>query len=305
MATSTYCTLSWRSAISVRGPDAAEFLQGLISNDIRRVSPDLSIWAAFLTAQGKFLHEFCVVREPPSGSEANDPSFLLECERDRRDHLLKRLSLYKLRANIVLSDADDRYVVCASNCDPAAFGLIGALGSTAIVDGAIIMVDPRHTALGVRILIPRNRPNWWADRQFVETAPADWDRQRISLALPDGSRDLVVEKSILLENGFSELNGVDWDKGCFLGQELTARTHYRALIRKRLVPFSFVGEPPVSGAAITQGDREVGTVRSHSGDLVLALVRLDALGGDAGMLVAEGGAILAPQLPDWLAAITQ
>jgi folate-binding protein YgfZ len=124
----------------------------------------------------------------------------------------------------------------------------------------------------------------------------DYDHLRISLGVPDGSRDLPVEKAILLENGFDELNAIDWDKGCYMGQELTARTRYRGLVRKRLMPVAIEGPAPEFGAPLLLGDKEAGEMRSASGDIGLALVRLEALGQGA---LTSGASRLTPAKPDW------
>ncbi|MCZ6861191.1 MAG: folate-binding protein, partial [Alphaproteobacteria bacterium] len=128
--------------------------------------------------------------------------------------------------------------------------------------------------------------------------PEDYDDMRLSLGLPDGSRDLIVGKSTLLESGFEELAGVDWDKGCFLGQELTARTRYRGLVKKRLVPVSIEGALPEPGTIIEQDGREAGEMRSGRGKRGLALLRLDAIERENNPLTA-GEARLTPQKPDW------
>jgi folate-binding protein YgfZ len=134
---------------------------------------------------------------------------------------------------------------------------------------------------------------------FEAAELADYDALRIGLGLPDGSRDMEVEKAILLENGFDELGGVDWDKGCYMGQELTARTKYRALIKKRLLPVRIDGPTPPPDTPILTNGKEVGRLRSSAKGQALALLRLEALNGDAPELVA-GEAKLSPQRPDWL-----
>jgi folate-binding protein YgfZ len=135
---------------------------------------------------------------------------------------------------------------------------------------------------------------------LAETHDA-YDRHRLALGLADGSRDMELERTILLECGFDELHGVDWEKGCFLGQELTARTKYRGLIRKRLIPVLVEGPLPEPGAPILKEDREVGEMRSGSGDLGLAMLRLEALEAGAGPApFMAGEARLTPRLPDWL-----
>jgi folate-binding protein YgfZ len=124
-----------------------------------------------------------------------------------------------------------------------------------------------------------------------------YDRMRLSLGVPDGSRDLPIDKAILLENGFDELNGIDWQKGCYMGQELTARTRYRGLVRKRLLPVAIEGPPPPPGTPVMRGDTEAGVMRSSRDGLGLALLRLEDLG--TGTLTAAGSRV-SPRQPDWM-----
>jgi hypothetical protein len=134
------------------------------------------------------------------------------------------------------------------------------------------------------------------DAGFTASTPAGYDALRIGLGVPDGSRDLEVERSPLLENGFDELHGIDWDKGCFMGQELTARTKYRALIKKRLVPVTIEGPAPEPGTQVTAEGKDAGVLRSSVDGVGLALLRLDRLNAP---LVA-GEARLIPKKPDWV-----
>jgi folate-binding protein YgfZ len=132
--------------------------------------------------------------------------------------------------------------------------------------------------------------------------PADYERLRLSLGVPDGSRDLVVERSTLLESGFEELRGVDFAKGCFVGQELTARMKYRGLVRKRLLPVDLNGPPPAPGTIIRHGEREVGEMRSSCGGHGLALLRLDRIAELAQSetpLLADATEVT-PRKPDWV-----
>jgi folate-binding protein YgfZ len=131
--------------------------------------------------------------------------------------------------------------------------------------------------------------------QTTEDAAA-WDAHRISLGLPDGSRDLEAEKTVLLEAGFDELNGVSWSKGCYMGQELTARTKYRGLVKRRLVPVTIEGPAPAPGTPILRNGTEAGVLRSVAGGMGMALLRLEALGGP----LACGAAHLTPRPPAWL-----
>jgi hypothetical protein len=132
--------------------------------------------------------------------------------------------------------------------------------------------------LGARVILPRNGAERALEGAGLRHAESEqYERLRLSLGVPDGSRDLLVEKAILLEAGFDELHGIDWDKGCYMGQELTARTKYRGLIKKRLMPVAVEGRLPEPGTAITLGDHEVGEIRSGRGEIALALLRLEAV----------------------------
>jgi folate-binding protein YgfZ len=286
--------LDARGVLRVAGEDRRGFLQGIVSNDVAKAGPDRALWSAFLTPQGKFLHEFFL-------AEWHD-AFLLDCEAARLADLQRRLSIYKLRSKVVLEDASEEFAV-AVLFGPGtleSLGLSEAPGSAAPFAGGLAYVDPRLAALGARALLPRaGAAAALKAAGFRLATPADYDRVRISLGVPDGSRDLEVEKSILLENGFDELHGVDWDKGCFMGQELTARTKYRALIKKRLMPVEIEGPAPAPGTPVLAGGKEAGVMRSAAGGLGLALLRLEALENGASVPLTAGEAKLMPKKPDW------
>jgi hypothetical protein len=147
--------------------------------------------------------------------------------------------------------------------------------------------DPRLPEAGCRCLTTDDLPTTAADR--------DYDAHRLALGLPNGPPDLEADKTLLLEAGFDELGGVSWDKGCYMGQELTARTKYRGLIKRRLVPVTLSAPVPV-GTPVTTGDTEIGTLRSSAGNLALATLRLDALDKP----LHAGSAQVTPQIPAWM-----
>lgn len=287
-----------RGVLSLTGPDTVSFLQGLISNDAARAAPDRAIWSALLTPQGKFLHDFFLV--------VLDGRLLLDCEGERRADLFQRLRRYKLRSKVDLVDETEGFAVAQLwGADAAAaVGLSGTdAGAAAPWAGGVAFVDPRLPGLGIRAILPRAE----AERAISETglapgSPADLDRLRLQLGVPDGSRDLPVEKAFLLESGFDELNGVDWQKGCYVGQELTARTKYRGLVRKRLMPVRIEGTPDDPEGRITLDGRDAGELRSHDGDWGLALLRLEAVSraDESGSTLTCGNARLAPVVPDWI-----
>ena len=286
-----FAVLEDRSVLSVSGRDRVSFLQGLVSNDIEKAGPGSAIYAALLTPQGKYLYDFFIVEAGEAG-EAGD-ALLLDCERAGLDGLKKRLSLYKLRADVTFKDRSDEWVVAA---------VFGNGSIEAAIEGVAVFADPRLAKAGVRCILPKAEARTILEKAGLTPAnEADYDRLRLTLGLPDGSRDLIAEKSTLLESGFDELNGVDWDKGCYMGQELTARTKYRGLVKKRLMPVTFDGPPPEPGTPVMLEGKEAGEVRSSQttadGGIGLALIRLDALEHSADL--KAGDVSVTPSKPDW------
>jgi folate-binding protein YgfZ len=282
-----------RGILALTGEDRVSFLQGLVSNDILKLAPGQALWTAFLTAQGKYLHDFFVV---PWGE-----TLLLEGEGARIADLKKRLGLYKLRAKIAIEDVSAGFEVWLGWGEGAAAAPgLDTAGRAAAIGEGIGFVDPRLAALGIRLIAPIGTgAEILAARGWQPGEWADWERLRLTQGVPDGSRDLVPEKSILLESGFDELHGIAWDKGCYIGQELTARTKYRGLVKKRLMPVMIEGKLPEPGTLVLREDGgEAGEIRSGQGDRALALIRLEAL--DAGGVLTAGGARVAPGVPEWL-----
>ncbi|MCW5699116.1 MAG: folate-binding protein YgfZ [Rhodospirillales bacterium] len=297
MGDCSYAILDQRGVLAVEGGDACSFLQGLVSNDVRRVSPDQAVYAAFLTPQGKYLHDFFMVE--------HEGAILIDCEAARLADLKRRLGIYKLRSDVTLTDRSGDYVIAAvfGAKATAILGLPHSPGAAIRFGGGVAFVDPRLADAGARVILPAVDASRALSRLGASVAEIDaYDRHRIGLGLPDGSRDLVVEKSILLENGFDELHGIDWDKGCYMGQELTARTKYRGLVKKRLVPVAVDGALPQPGTPVMADGTDVGEIRSGADGLALALLRLDCLerAADAAPLIAED-ARLTPKKPGWAA----
>ena len=261
-----------RGVLEVAGEDRVAFLQGLVSNDVAEAAPGRAVWAALLTPQGKWLADFFLF------SEGGD-RLLLDCERAQAPGLAARLSRFRLRSRVSLRDASGEFHVHAG------------WGGAAMPEGVVAAPDPRLPDAGWRALAPAPLPG-------ADATPEDWDRHRLALGLPDGSRDLSAEQTVLLEAGFDELRGISWTKGCYMGQELTARTRYRGLLKRRLVPVSVDGPLPPRGTPVLAGGVEVGEMRSGRDGLGLALLRLEALDGRA---LRCGGAILAARVPAWMA----
>jgi folate-binding protein YgfZ len=287
-----------RAIIQVSGEDRQAFLQGLISNDIRKVAVNRAIYAILLTPQGRFLFDLFLAEK--------DGSYLIDCESARKADLLRRLSMYRLRSKVALTDVGPDWRVCLLH-GPGTFGavpLAAERGAAGPLGGGIAFTDPRLPALGVRAMLPRTEVE--ATIAALGAASDDnglgYDRLRASLGVPEPVRDLIPEKSLLLESGLDELNAIDWEKGCYMGQELTARSKYRGLVRKRLFPVEIVGLAPEPGAPLFLGAKEVGEMRGlvADGRLGLALIRLEAFTESDRPILTSGSAEISPVLPTWM-----
>lgn len=291
MTRASFALLPDRGVLAVSGPDRGAFLQGLVSNDVEKLAAGHAVYAALLTAQGKYLHDFIMVEQ--------DGSIWLDAEAARLADLKRRLSIYRLRAKVEIAERPDLAVAAIFGAGAlAVFDLPTEPGAARARDGGMVLVDPRLAELGARVIAARGR---LAQPVASGLTPADfpaYDRHRLALGIPDGSHDLVPEKSILLESGFDELNGVDWQKGCYVGQELTARTKYRGLIKKRLFPVRIEGPAPAPGTIVMADGHDAGEVRSSRDGLGLALLRLDAVADRRGL--SADAATLSPFCPDWM-----
>jgi tRNA-modifying protein YgfZ len=238
MSKAFYVTLPHRGLVQIEGEDRKTFLQGLVSNDVSGDFAGRIVYACLLTPQGKFLHDFFVY---DAGGV-----LLLDCEGGARaQDLYERLLKYRLRSRVQISVEDDIPVY-------AVFG-----------DDTIGLPDPRHTAMGRRSF----------EKPDMDEKPFDaWDKIRITHTIPDGSRDMEVEKSTLLEGRIDTFNGIDWNKGCYMGQELTARMHYRGLAKKHIYTVRIDGQTPPAFTDLADGAQ----MRSSCGDIGMALMKDDA-----------------------------
>jgi folate-binding protein YgfZ len=239
-----------RAVIAVSGKDATPFLQGLVTNDIEKAAP--ALYAALLTPQGKILFDFIVQRE--------GEGYLLDASAARADELLKRLKMYRLRAAVDLTPRPE-------------LAVFAAWGDDAPADRPH---DPRLDGLGRR---------WIAQTAHAagETGLA-YHRHRLALGVPD-SADIAGE--FLLDANGEELHAVDFRKGCYVGQEVTARMKHKAKPRRRLLPVSPEGALPQPGTRLTTSDgADAGELASGAGALALASLRIDRVA--PGDIIAAG-----------------
>jgi folate-binding protein YgfZ len=229
-----------------------------------------------------------------------DGEIWLEAEARRLSDLKRRLSIYRLRAKAALDERPELVVAAVfGEGARAAMGLSEEPGAARPFASGVAFVDPRLAALGVRCILPRTDIRGALEGTgLAEAGFAAYDRLRLELGIPDGGRDLVPEKTILLEAGFAELNGVDWQKGCYIGQELTARTKYRGLIKKRLIPVEIDGPAPAPGTIVTADGREVGEMRSSRDGVGLALLRIEPVVD--GKHLKVGDTTIVASKPAWM-----
>lgn len=273
--------LADRAVIGVGGPDAAAFLQSLITASVADIAEGGAAFGALLTPQGKILFDFLIARTAAG--------FLLDVAADRAAALAQRLAFYRLRAKVTVA-AEDRTVVAAWDGAPAA------------TPGIAAFADPRLAALGHRLLVPPaslaavlsgGRP----------VAAAEYHRHRIRLAVPEGGRDFAFGETFPHEADMDQLAGVDFGKGCYVGQEIVSRMQHRGTARRRIIAVAASSALPPPATPILTGGREVGVLGSADGDGGLALVRLDRVREalDRGLAVTADGVELGFSIPPWAA----
>ncbi len=283
--------LDQRAVLRLSGADARTLLQGLVTNDVTRVSETQAVYAGLLTPQGKFLFDFVMV--------ADGADLLLECARSEAPALLKRLTLYRLRADVQLRDASEDLSVWSVPGQSDALGLSSEPGHGRREGAAILFTDPRLAALGARMIAPRGS----LPLDLPADDPAAYDRVRLHLGVPEAPTDIVPERSFPLECNFEDMHGVDFRKGCYVGQEVTARSKHRGSVRSRILPLESAGPVPEPGTAITAGGKPLGTVRSGRDNRALAQLRIDRWrdAQAAGAVPEADGQTLTIRVPPWVA----
>lgn len=244
-----------RGVVRVAGPDAHALLQGLVTQDLDLLQSQPAAFTALLSPQGKILFDFFVVR--------HGDHLLLDAAREKIPDLIKRLTLYRLRAKVTFEAA----------ADMAVFALWGGAAPAAPPDG-VVFADPRLEALGARALVPASEAARWAASVAQSAAPEAWHAHRVALGVPEGGHDFAYGEAFPHEADMDQLAGVSFSKGCYVGQEVVSRMQHRGTARKRFVQVTGTG-PLAAGATVMAGAANIGGVTSVDGARGLALVRLD------------------------------
>jgi tRNA-modifying protein YgfZ len=278
-----------RGVVKVAGDDARRFLNGLATNDMAKVGPGKACFAALLTPQGKIVVDFLVVEAPPE----DGGGFYLDCPRALAPALVEKLNFYKLRAKVTVEDLSGALGVMA------VWG--GQAGAAAGSEYGLGYADPRLAALGVRIILPPQvAPEAAADLGASLVAAESYDAHRIALGVPRGGNDFNYGDTFPHEADMDQLAGVDFDKGCYIGQEVVSRVEHRASARNRVVPIKFESAP-MAGLPVTAGKRNLGMIGSSAQGRGLALLRLDRVADAlaAGTPLVCGGMTIDVVKPDW------
>jgi folate-binding protein YgfZ len=276
-----------RGVIKVSGEAARDFLNGLVTTDVGLIQPGLGRFGALLTPQGKIVADF-LITEAPSG---HGGGFLVDCPRALAQTLADKLGFYKLRAKVAVENLSD------------SLGLLAVWDGEPAIKPDLTFADPRNEKLGWRILIPAElapKAAHLIGADLVECAV--YEAHRIACGAPRGGIDFMYGDAFPHETNMDRLHGVDFDKGCYVGQEVVSRMQHRGTARTRTVRLILEDAPPEAGVAIVAGDKPLGTMGSSAGGMGLGILRIDRAADalDAGAPLTAGGIAIRLADPDEL-----
>jgi tRNA-modifying protein YgfZ len=275
-----------RGVIKVAGDGARNFLHGLVTADMLELTPGAARFCALLTPQGKIIADFFVAEAPAAAGGG----FFLDTPRALVATVVEKLNLYKLRAKVMIEDLSET------------LGVLAAWDGGGVTKYGLCYADPRLPALGLRLMIAPHLAAAAAAELGADLVPAnDYDGHRIALGVPQGGVDFSYGDAFPHETDMDQLGGVDFGKGCYVGQEVVSRMEHRGTARTRAVPVRYDGAAPETGAAITAAERQIGTMGSAAGGRGVAMVRLDRVAeaiSQGGSLTA-GGVPIELVKPDW------
>ncbi|MCK1405829.1 folate-binding protein [Bradyrhizobium sp. 76] len=274
-----------RGVIKVAGEDARNFLNGLVTTDVDKLKPGLGRFGALLTPQGKIIVDF-LITEAPAG---HGGGFLIDCPKPLADGLATKLKFYKLRAKVTVEKLSED------------LGVLAAWGGKPAAQPDLAFTDPRNEDLGTRILIPEDLKQKLSDLIGAEMVDAAaYEAHRIALGVPRGGLDFTYSDAFPHETNMDRLSGVDFDKGCYVGQEVVSRMQHRGTARTRSVKVLLEDSSPEPGVSVLAGDKPVGTMGSSAQGKGIALVRIDRVADalDAGQALTAGGLAVRLAEPD-------
>jgi folate-binding protein YgfZ len=274
-----------RSVLRITGEDARHFLHNLVTSNVETLLPGEARFAALLTPQGKILFDFFVL----AIAEEEGGGFLLDAPKALAPEFTKRLTFYKLRAKVAVEPRPDLAVAVV-------------LEGEAPEETGFVFKDPRHSKLGTRIILPAHDAESALRNAGAELAKAEeWERLRISLGMPEGGKDFVYGDTFPHEADMDQLGGVDFSKGCFVGQEVVSRMQHKTVVRTRVVPVAYADVTPLEGVEVKIGEKAAGFFGSAADGRGLAKLRLDRVedGLKAGERLSAGNIALTLVKPDW------
>jgi len=275
-----------RGVIRVTGEAARGFLNGIVTSDIGKVAPGDARFAALLTPQGKIIVDFIVTE----AAAEDGGGFFLDVPRALGPALAQKLNFYKLRAKVTIEDLSDR------------LGVMALWDGSGASEYGLTFPDPRLPALGLRVILPPGvAPEAAADLGATLTDADAYEAHRIALGVPRGGHDFIYADTFPHEADMDQLGGVDFHKGCYIGQEVVSRVEHRATARSRVVPVAYDDHAPMPGLEVMAGDKQVGMMGSAANGRGLAMLRLDRVADamTAGTPLVSGGVTLRPVKPDW------
>ena len=275
-----------RGVVKVAGDDARKFLNGLLTTDIAKVTPQRAAFAALLTPQGKIMVDMIVVEAPAE----DGGGFFLDCPRALALTLTDRLNFYRLRAKVTVEDLS------------AVLGVMAAWDDAGETEYGLCYADPRLPALGMRCMLPPHlAAEAAADLGAMLVEASEYEAHRIALGAPRGGLDFQYNDTFPHEADMDQLNGIDFEKGCYVGQEVISRVEHRGTARKRVVPVTYEDFAAEAGVPVMVGDMAIGTMGSSARGRGLAILRLDRAGEAlaAGTPIMSGGRPITLVRPDW------
>jgi len=275
-----------RGVVKVAGEDARKFLNGLLTNDVAKVTPERAAFAALLTPQGKIMVDMIVAENPP----ADGGGFFFDIPRALAVTLVDRLNFYKLRAKVLAEDLS------------AVLGVMALWDGGASTEYGLCYADPRLPELGMRCMLPPHlAAEAGANLGATLVEDKEYEAHRIALGAPRGGLDFNYNDAFPHEADMDQLNGIDFEKGCYVGQEVVSRVEHRGTARKRVVPVTFEDFAAEAGVPVRVGEIEVGTMGSSAHGRGLAMLHLGRVGDAlaAGQPIISGGVAIRPVKPAW------